>query len=177
MTEKRTIARPYARSAFEFASAAGTVDAWASALERLAAIATDPVAQALLHHPRVTDAQVVETLVEAGDGAFTGPIENFIRILVEGGRVDIAPQIKELFGEMKAEATGVSNVVVHTAFELEDSQRSSLEDSIKRVLGRGITMSSVVDQTLIGGAIVSVGDKVIDLSVRGRLQGLTNQLS
>lgn len=177
MTEKRTIARPYARSAFEFASGAGTVDAWASALERLAAIVIDPVAQTLLHHPRVTDDQIVETLIEAGDGAFTGPIENFIRILVEGGRLAIAPQIGTLFREMKAEASGVSTVVVHTAFELEDAQRSSLEEAIKRVLGRGIAMSSEVDKTLIGGAIVSIGDKVIDLSVRGRLQGLTNQLS
>lgn len=177
MTEKRTIARPYARSAFEFASSSGTLDAWKAALEALAAIVSEPAAKTLIHHPRVTDPQLVETLLEAGGTLFTGPIENFIRTLVEAGRVELAPEILAVFTEQQAQASGIADICVSTAFALEDAQRSSLEETMKRHLGRSVTMRVEVDPGLIGGAVVSVGDKVIDLSVRGRLHGLSNQLN
>lgn len=177
MTEKRTIARPYARSAFEFASSAGSVNAWKGALELLSAIVSDPKARTLIRHPRATSAQTVETLLEAGGPQFTGPVENFIRTLVEAGRIELAPEILALFSEQQASATGIADVRVNTAFELDDTQRTSLEEAMKRVLGRSVTMQVMVDKSLIGGAVISVGDKVIDLSVRGRLHGLSNQLN
>lgn len=177
MIESRTIARPYARSAFEFAKSADTVDAWSTALARLAAIVSDPDARMMISHPRVTDGQLTEMLIDAGGGAFTGPVENFVRLLVDSGRVGLAPTIRSLFEELRAEAAGVSNVSVTSAFDLGQEQTDAVADALRSRFGRSVSVSVDTDPELLGGAVIRAGDKVIDLSVRGRVEGLRNQLT
>jgi len=177
MIENRTIARPYARSAFEFASSAGSVDEWAAALELLAAIVADDGTRMMIHHPRVTEAQLVETLLEAGGGRFEGPIGNFVRILVDADRIALAPQIRELFEERRAEVAGVTKVGVTAAYDLDPGETTAIEEALKARFGRSVAVTVDTDADLIGGAVIHAGDKVIDLSVRGRVAGLKNQLT
>ena len=101
---------------------------------------------------------------------------NFVRVLIEAGRLILLPQIRELFDALKDEAEGVARAHISSAFAIDDEQLSRLKSALQKRFGRTIEATVSVDPQLIGGAIVVVGDTVIDASVQGELQSMKNQL-
>ena len=116
----------------------------------------------------------------AGEGsAFAGSSEhgrNFLKLLLEFGRVDVLPEIADRFDALKAEAENTVEVTVVAAAELSAEQVSEIESALKNRLGRNIMLSTEIEEELIGGAVIRAGDVVIDGSVRARLEGLSNAL-
>jgi len=173
MQENITIARPYARAAFEQANADGELALWSAMLGLLGQIASDPMVHAVIRNPKVTHAQLIDILLEACGSQLNEKGRNFVRILVDSGRLSVAKQISMLFEAMKAEAEGIAGVDVITAYPLEDDQRRQIVKVMTRRLGKKIDITTSVDQSLIGGAVIRSGDSVIDASLKGRLQQLS----
>lgn len=181
MAEKATIARPYARAAFEFAQTNGTFKQWSEALSIAAAVVTDPKVARLLNHPRVTAAQLVELITEVGaqvaGSSLDGSTQNFVATLAHNRRLGLLPHIAKMYEVLRAEVERVADVEVISAVPLDAAQQQRLADALQTRLKRTVRLHCSVDASLMGGAIVRSGDLVIDGSVKERLTRLASALT
>ena len=177
MAEAISVARPYAVAAFDEASKLGDLKGWSSMLLAGAEAVLNPDVHALISSPRVAKVQL-ENLMEALCGGKLNTIEsNFIKLLVENQRLDILPEIASMFESMRAEAEKSIDVVVTSAFDLDEAQKQKISAAMKKRMGRDIRLSCKTDRELLGGIIIRAGDKVIDGSARTRLSELANALA
>jgi F-type H+-transporting ATPase subunit delta len=97
---------------------------------------------------------------------------NTVELLVKNGRLDVLPEIRALFEQLKDEREGVVEAEIVSAFPLDDAQRSSLVADLERKFKRKVQVAVSTDNSLIGGVCIIVGDEVIDASVRGKLANM-----
>ena len=170
MADKSTIARPYARAAFEEAREAKRLEPWSEALHVAAAVISDSRVGALLSNPRVSPeelAQLVSSIAGPKLGEGGG---NFVRTLAANRRLAVLPEIAARFDELKDAAEGVADVTVTSAAPLDAGQRKALSAALEKRLKRSVRLHCATDAALIGGAVVRSGDLVIDGSLRTRLE-------
>jgi len=175
--EKATIARPYARAAFEQAREEGKLKDWSAMLRLLAGIGSDPLVRAVLKNPKVSTEQVQGLVADVGGKALSESGRNFAKVLVAAGRLDVAPEVHVQFERMRARQEGTADVRVVTAYELDEAQQKQIAGIMKKRLGKEIAVSAEVDKSIIGGVIIRAGDSVIDASLRGRLRQLGNEFA
>ena len=176
MAQAITLARPYARAAFEVAQAAGTLDAWAQALTFAAAVAADPRVAGLGADPRVLPAQLVALHLPEGVAA-DAPFARFLVELAEQRRMALLPEVAALYAAMKRESESQLLVRVTSAMALDAAQAEQLRASLQRRFKRDIALETHVDATLLAGVVVDTGTEVIDGSARGRLAQLAGALN
>jgi F-type H+-transporting ATPase subunit delta len=185
MADNNTIARPYARAAFELANEAKDLTAWSEALNVAQDILADGQAENFLSNPSLSKEQKLEFLNDVfGDVGGKGLVlagsnehgTNFLKLLLEYGRVAVLPEIAGHFEALKAEIENTVDVTVTSAAPLSAEQQKSVAAALKERLGRDVTLSTEIDENLIGGAVIRAGDVVIDGSLRTRLEGLSNAL-
>ena len=177
MQEKLTIARPYAVAAFSFAEEANDVAAWSKMLDALASAVVHPDLMPLINHPRVSDEQLHELLSEILSGNLNDKRTNFVTALLEAERLQLAPEIAELFERRKAAAEGIADVRVETAYEMSKEEQDRIASAVQSRIGKECEVTTVVDPELIGGVVIKVGDSVTDISLRGRLRALEQRLA
>ncbi len=129
-----------------------------------------------LDNPKLQAPQKESLLLTVAGDRLSAAGRNFVRVLVEADRIAVLPQIAELFEALKADADGVARAVIETAFPLDDAQVGGITAALERRFGRKIEAAVTVDPSLIGGARISVGDTVIDGSVRAKLEAMAVQL-
>ncbi|HTM29218.1 MAG TPA: F0F1 ATP synthase subunit delta [Rhodanobacter sp.] len=175
MTQAITLARPYARAAFEVAHAAGTLEAWAQALTFAAAVAADPGVAGLGSDPRVLPAQLVALHLPEGVAA-DAPFARFLAELAEQRRMALLPEVAALYAAFKRESESQLLVKVTSAMTLDAAQAEQLRVSLQRRFKRDIALETHVDAALLAGVVVDTGTEVIDGSARGRLARLASAL-
>ena len=169
MAEKTTIARPYARAAFEIAAAVGELKPWSELLTAAGLIVSDPGVKPLLTSPHVTPEQIAGLIAELCGDLVTDQRRNFLLVLAESYRLNVLPQIAEIFNRLKAEAENTIDVAITSAVPLDDKQKTNFAKALKKRLGRDVILHCETDESLIGGAIIRAEDLVIDGSLKGRL--------
>ena len=185
MADNNTIARPYARAAFELASEKGDLDKWSAALTAAREVLADGQAVKFLARPTLTDEQKLSFLTELfkavgpktsilAGGSKQG--NNFLKLLLEYGRVAVIPEIAQHFEALKANVENTVDVTVTSAAPMSAAQQKAVTAALKKRLGRSIQLETKIDETLIGGAVIRAGDVVIDGSLRARLEGLSKAL-
>lgn len=176
MAELATIARPYAEAAFRLAREDNALPQWSETLRLLATIVQDRRVAEALDNPKLDAPQKESLLLSVAGDRVSGLGRNFVRVLVEADRVTLLPEIARLFDELKAEAEGVAQATIQTAFPLDDAQVREITAALERRFGKKIEASVEVDRSLIGGVRIAVGDTVIDGSVKARLDAMHVQL-
>jgi F-type H+-transporting ATPase subunit delta len=176
MAEIATIARPYAEAVFKVADGEGRLAAWAEVIARLAAIAANPAVAEIVGDPNVAPDQLYGVIAGAS-GDLPKEAQNLLRVLIENDRVALLPEIRESFETLKNEREGVVDAEIATAFALDDAQLSALVKDLEARFKRRINPRVSVDEALIGGVTVAVGDEVIDGSVRGKLAAMAAALA
>jgi len=127
MAETVTIARPYAEAAFGIADAGGALAKWARALDVMAQVAAHPEVRAAIGNPRLTDEQVYGLFASLCGDVLTTEVQNLVRVLIENGRLALAPEIRDIFQELKNEREGVVDaVIVSTGEDLAASILATL---------------------------------------------------
>ncbi len=174
MSQYLTLARPYARAAFAAASGAGQAAAWSQALALVTRIAADPTVEALLNHPQLSAADAASLLAVDGAGDEFG---RFIELLASNRRLPLLAEITGLFEQLRAEAEHIVKARVTAANELPASELESIRLALKRRFGREVELETAIDESLIGGAVISAGDVVIDGSLKGKLSRLQSALA
>lgn len=176
MAQAITLARPYARAAFELARESGALPAWSQALGFAAAVAADPRAAGLGNDPRVQPAQLVALHLPQGIAA-DAPFASFLTELAEHRRMALLPEVAALFEQYRRESESQLLVKVTSAMALDAAQVEQLKASLKRRFGREIDLQAAVDPALLAGVVIDTGNEVIDGSARGRLQRLASSLA
>lgn len=179
MAELSTLARPYAKAAFEYAVAAGEsgLDSWSQSLVLLAALVKEEKVTNLLAAPGYTPAQQAKALIDlAGDSLSTAQ-QNYLRILSENRRLPLLAEVTTQFEVLKANREKAVDVAVISASEITPEQQEKLTQALSAKLERKVAMQVTVDRSLLGGAVVRAGDTVIDGSIRGRLAKLAEALN
>ena len=174
MSQALTLARPYARAAFAIARDAGALPAWSDTLAFAARVAADPQVAALLGNPKLTPADAATLLAPEGANELFG---NFLGLLFDNRRLPLLPEIAGLYDELRFEAERVVKAKVTSAVILPLIEMEKIEAALKRRFGRDVEIETAVDESLIGGAVISAGDVVIDGSVKGKLGRLQTALS
>ena len=177
MIEPTTLARPYARAAFEHARTAGELAAWQTALSELAAITTQPKVAAAMRDPNQTAAQRASTLSSLAGDAVPTAVGNLLAIMSDNGRLSLIPEVATLFDQLKQAVESAVAVHVTSAYPLSDAETQQLTETMQEKLERSITLTSETDPSLLGGALIRADDLVIDGSVRGRLNKLAGTLT
>lgn len=169
MAEITTVARPYAKAAFQYAQENSRLGQWAEMLGLLADVVNDSAFRAFLARPELSAKQQAEAVRAVCGDKIDRDVSNFVVNLANNKRLEALPAISELFEEMRAEAEGELEVEVTAAFELSPAQTQSLAKTLTEKLTRQVNLTCSVDPALIGGAVIRAGDLVIDASVRGKL--------
>lgn len=176
MSELTTTARPYARALFELASDAGTLTEWSETLAFLGALVSNEEVRALLDSPAMTKQAAADAVIKLSDGKLDDKAENLVRQLAEYGRLEVLPEISSLYEAMKDEAECVVEAVVTSAQELSDEEKDAIASALKKRLGREVKITTEIDESILGGAIIRAGDLVIDGSIQGRLKNIQHAL-
>lgn len=177
MAELSTLARPYARAAFEYAKEHGCLADWAQQLAIAAAVTVDSTMESVLGNPALTDAQQAKTLSDICGDELGQPLRNFVAILASNKRLSLLPQIYSQFALFKANQEKSVDVEVISAFELDTATCDKLAAALGKKLERDINVTTATDEHLLGGVLIRAGDLVIDGSVRGRLNKLAEAMN
>jgi len=177
MAEAITVARPYALAAFDEARKLGDLKNWSDMLQSLAHAVENAEVRAAITSPRVARNQLENLMLGLCGDKASKPGQNFIKLLVENQRLTLLPEITALFEAMRAEAEKSVDVVVTSAFDLDEAQKQKISTAMKNRIGREIRLSCEIDRNLLGGVIIRAGDKVIDGSARTQLSELANALA
>jgi F-type H+-transporting ATPase subunit delta len=177
MAERATIARPYAKAAFEYARDANDFAGWSLALARAAEIVADPRVAALTKSPQWSAADVVGLITDVAGAGLNAGMQNFVRVLAENHRLLLLPEIAAHYEEFRSAVENTVDVEVVSAVKLDAAQSDKLSAALAKRLKRNVRMKNSVDATLLGGAVLRAGDLVIDGSLKGRLERLATELT
>jgi F-type H+-transporting ATPase subunit delta len=176
MAELTTIARPYAEAAFALARDSNALPAWSEMLRLTSAVVADPRMAQALDNPAL-DAGAKESMLLSvcGDQLNTQG-RSFVRVLIEGDRIGVLPQIQTMFEALKDSADGVAKATIETAFPFQGNELPELTATLEKHFGKRIEATISINPELIGGARVTVGDTVIDATVQEQLRAMAAQL-
>jgi F-type H+-transporting ATPase subunit delta len=175
MATRDTAPRRYAEAAFQIASRDDSIETWRRELELAGASVTDEL-MSVLANPALP----LEKRLEVAQGVFgklSQPVRNTIFLLVRRGRIEQLPRVVEEFVRLDDRRQGITHATATSAAPLTDLEVKALTARLEQMTGGRVALQTDVDEGLLGGLIVRVGDRLIDGSVRGRLERLRNQLA
>ena len=176
MARRDSAARRYAEAAFEVATRDDTVDAWRSELDLAASLAGDERALEVLANPAIPGERRAEALGALLGKRVSTPVQNLVQLMLRRGRIDELPRVAAEFRRLDDQRQGVIHATATSAAELTRDEARALVARLEQQTGGRVELDEEVDPSLLGGLIVRIGDRLIDGSVRGRLERLRNQL-
>jgi F-type H+-transporting ATPase subunit delta len=168
-------ARRYADAAHLIAREEGKPDEWLAGLQAVGVLFGDPAAQRFLEDSRVP-AERKRELVERALAGADAKVLNLALLLLRRKRVALGPQIAQAYQEILDKEKGISHAVVTSAVALSQDESEAVQRKLVDLTGGAVVMRTEVDEGIIGGLVVQIGDRLIDGSTRSRLEALKRQL-
>ncbi|HED36555.1 MAG TPA: F0F1 ATP synthase subunit delta [Gammaproteobacteria bacterium] len=184
MSEYTTLARPYAKAAFEVAQSESTASEsalakWTDALQLIDAVICNEDFAAVLDNPSMSAEAKGQILIDicTAKAPLSQTQQNFIKVMAENARLMLMPEITVLFEAHRAAAQNTVEATATAAYPLSDAQIKSMTDALKKKLGCEVSLTTQIDASLIGGVIIRAGDLVIDGSTQAKIESLTRAVS
>ena len=182
MEELRTIARPYASAVFDIASNKDTLKEWSIFLKKTSKLLDQQDIKTLIKTPGLNKKTIAEIFFEASvEESETSKnkelFSNFLNVLSENKRLNIITMVSSQFEQKKQQAEQVSEVLLSSAAALSEEDVEEIKQALSKKLGKKIELKNSVDESLIGGALIKIGDHMIDGSVRSQLKKMTRFLT
>lgn len=175
MSEFITVARPYAKAAFDFAVENQSVERWQQMLA-FTAVVTRNEQMAELLSGVVAPETLSNTFIAVCGDELDEHGQNFIRVMAENGRLLVLPAVLQQFIELRAALESTVEVEVLSSSALNDTQQAKIIAAMEKRLSRKVKLNCKIDKSVLAGVIIRAGDLVIDGSVRGRLERLADVL-
>jgi F-type H+-transporting ATPase subunit delta len=176
MARAGSAARRYAEAAFELAQRDNALDRWRDELRLAGQVTSQAEVGRVLNSPRVPLAER-EQLLGRLLGSRVAPVTlNLVRLLIRRSKLEMLPSIAAEFSRLLNLQRGVITALVTSALPLTPDEDRAIRDKIIRMTGATVDIQTREDPALIGGLTVRIGDRLIDASVRGRLERLREQL-
>lgn len=176
MARRESAARRYAEAAFSVAMRDGTVETWRSELESAATIVAEERIGRALANPSIPLATRVATAQETFGRLVGRQTLNLIGLMLRRGRIEELPRLAAEFRRLDDERQGITHATATSASALTADEVRALTQRLEQETGGRVELDVEVDPSLLGGLVVRVGDRLIDGSVRSRLERLRNQL-
>lgn len=176
MAEVATLARPYAEAVFNLARDRGALPVWSERLAELSALATHAEMRAAIGDPNLGAQQITDLLGSAVKTPLDDEARAFLRVLADNDRLKLLPEVCQQFEALRNEHEGVAEAHVLSAFPMSEGDIAELTGALERRFRRKLRALVEVDQSLIGGVRVQIGDEVLDASVRARLDAMATAL-
>jgi F-type H+-transporting ATPase subunit delta len=177
MARQSSSARRYAEAAFEIAQRDHAVGAWLEQLDRAAAAVADEEVARRLANPQVPFDARRRALLEIVADEPLPPVANLVSLLLRRRRIDLLPSLAREFRRIYNRSQGIVEATVTSAAELDDAEMKQVSARLEQLAGARVQIEQRVDPALLGGVQVRLGDKLIDGSVRGRLERLRATLA
>ncbi len=177
MSSLTTLARPYAKAAFELARSDDNLAGWDDMLSAAAVVTAEERMASWLQSPHSTADKAVEIIMEAMGGDVDPRFQSYLGVLADNGRLSLCAEISQMFEELRQEAEKRLIVRVVSAVALQDPETERMQTALTKRFDREITLNNEVDPDVLGGAIIYAGDQVIDGSLLGRLNRLEMSLN
>lgn len=172
MADFTTVARPYASAVYKLAHETSSLEAWGDALTLLAAVVSDAHMVKVLDNPELGKDKKGEMLIHVLGDKLNEQQQNLVKLMAENGRLKALPDVAGQFEVYRAEAEGKVEAEVTSAFKLSAEQEKNIIAMLKTKLGREVTLTTSIDESLIGGVLIKAGDTIIDGSMKSRLESL-----
>lgn len=176
MAELLTLARPYAKAAFAFASEQGATDNWSNALQVLSAAVQDEAFSAYLNRPELTPAEQVSIFAKVLGENQTQAVSNFLTLLADNARLALLPEIEAEYELLKSQNNNTVDVVIESAFPMTSIQEQLLTHALEKKFNAAVNVSVEVNPALIAGVVIRAGDQVIDDSALNKLEKMRTRL-
>lgn len=175
MSDLTTVARPYAKAAFDFAVEQKALDKWSGMLEFAAQVVADDQIQSLLSS-QLSAEKLAELFIAVCGDQLDEHGQNLIKVMAENERLKALPDVADLYQALVAEHKAVAEVEVSSATALSTEQETKIAAMMEKRLDRKVKLNCNVDEALVAGVLIKCGDLVIDGSVRGKLDRLADTL-
>ncbi len=169
MAEISTLARPYAEAVFKLALEENDTAGWSDQLQGLAAVAQDPAVAQLVGNPKLDKTQLVTLFTDVLQGYLSPEGQQLLQLLVHNHRVEVLPAIRDQYAQLLHDHVGQLDAHIESAFQMTSQEVQALVHQMESRFGKKVNPEVTVNDTLIGGVRITVGDVVIDSSVRARL--------
>jgi len=176
MAESVTIARPYAEAAFKLAREKNQLEAWSQMLRLLDLVMQDASVARSISDPNVSSERLQGLILGVCGEQLDGAGRNFVQVLEHNNRLSLLPEIRAMFEALRLEHEGVLEAEIQSAFAIDDAQVAQLVKKLEGKYKRKVRARVSVDAKLIGGIKIVVGDKVVDATVRGKLDAMSAAL-
>lgn len=177
MSSLTTLARPYAKAAFELARSDDNLAAWDEMLAAAATVTADEGMANWLQSPHSSAEKAIEIIVEAMGGDVDSRFQGYLGVLADNDRLSLCGEVSRMFEHLRAEAEKRLQVRIVSSVALQEADTERVRSALAKRFDREITLSNEVDTDVLGGAIIYAGDQVIDGSLLGRLKRLEASLS
>jgi len=177
MSDLSTAARPYAKAVYELANESNATDKWSDSLAFLSVVCEDQQVKSRIEDPKISWDKLSELLISICGDKIDDQGGNLIKLMAESGRLSLMPEVASIYEEFVASSKGMVDAKMVSAFEVTDAQKDAVIASLKKRFNKEIRLEVSVDSDLIGGAVITAGDLVIDGSVKGRMAKMSTSLS
>ena len=172
---KRISGQRYAQAIFELASEHNLADEWAAQLNLASQVIQDAEFRAFLNHAEVPVADKIKS-IEAVLPDIHPLIRNLLDVLVTRGLVNVAPELGEAYTKLLDQHHGRQRIEVISAVELEDAEVQRITQYVSNVTGKEVVVTTQVDEEILGGIVIQIGDQLLDGSTRTRLEALRSRV-
>ena len=176
MAEKITLARPYAKAIFELASKDNAIDSWMEKLDLLSQVSSVDEVLDVIKNPEISLDDTVSMFTAICKDMLDDESVNLLRLAGENGRLDLFPEIAQEYEKLKAQAQGTLEAEVISAYTVNAAQKKLITETLLKRFNKEVTITTIIDKSLIGGIVIRAGDLVIDGSVSTQIKKINHTL-
>jgi F-type H+-transporting ATPase subunit delta len=177
MIELSPLARPYAKAIFAAALDKGNQELIAKDLILLSAVSQTTEVSSLIEDPELSKEQIAQTIIGLADDEIGGLSIKMLELLAENKRLNLIAAINTSYQELLEQHNNTSSIVVNVADQPSEENKQTIVEKLLAEHGEGSNIEFLEDPSIMGGLSIKIGDETLDLSIRGKVKKLVNQLN
>ncbi|MDA7576113.1 F0F1 ATP synthase subunit delta [Gammaproteobacteria bacterium] len=177
MIELSPLARPYAKAIFAAALDKGNQELIAKDLILLSAVSQTTEVSSLIEDPELSKEQIAQTIIGLADDEIGGLSIKMLELLAENKRLNLIAAINTSYQELLEQHNNTSSIVVNVADQPSEDNKQTIVEKLLAEHGEGSNIEFLEDPSIMGGLSIKIGDETLDLSIRGKVKKLVNQLN
>ena len=177
MIELTPLARPYAKAVFASALDTDSIDEIKEELKTMALVSSTIEVKSLIEDPTLSNNEILNSLKALLDGSISKPSQSLLNVLAENNRFNLLEAIFEIYKEIVAKHKEQKFVEVFVATTPSSDTEETIKTRLVSTYGEGTNVEFKIDPNIMGGLSIKVGDETLDLSVKGKVKKLINQLN
>ena len=177
MIELSPLARPYAKAIFATALDNGNQELIAKDLTLLSVVSQTTEVSSLIEDPELSKEQIAQTIIGLADDEIGGLSIKMLELLAENKRLNLIAAINTSYQELLEQHNNTSSIVVNVADQPSKDNKQTIVEKLLAEHGEGSNIEFLEDPSIMGGLSIKIGDETLDLSIRGKVKKLVNQLN